>query len=267
VEKERFVCCCGHSNTHCPRQTRLQTALNGSVCGRRSEHQTRAVIVLHVVSDATQPVARAAFCHSTAPVCRATGHRVTSLLLLFVFSILISWTMGKSPSVRCPAMLCMAVALSMARAELDEIIDGLADDVHDWSRDPRALDFTSADANGDGAVDRSEYLAFFRAPMERLRLKDHERLKSALEASDRMRGNIFQRLDRDSDARLSRDEWDRVFISPAHGGRPGGAGDLLPETRARTSSRASDPRSRPSLGPTGCQRGCLRSKACQDALT
>ena len=70
---------------------------------------------------------------------------------------------------------------------------------------------TSADANGDGAVDRSEYLAFFRAPMERLRLKDHERLKSALEASDRMRGNIFQRLDRDSDARLSRDEWDRVF--------------------------------------------------------
>ena len=148
-----------------------------------------------------------------------------SLLLLFVFSILISWTMGKSPSVRCPAMLCMAVALSMARAELDEVIDGLADDVHDWSRDPRALDFTSADANGDGAVDRSEYLAFFRAPMERLRLKDHERLKSALEASDRMRGNIFQRLDRDSDARLSRDEWDRVFISPAHGGRPGGAGD------------------------------------------
>lgn len=119
----------------------------------------------------------------------------------------------------------MAVALSMARAELDEVIDGLADDVHDWSRDPRALDFTSADANGDGAVDRSEYLAFFRAPMERLRLKNQERLKSALEASDRMRGDIFQRLDRDSDARLSRDEWDRVFIAPAHGGRPGGAGD------------------------------------------
>ena len=136
MEKERFVCCCGHSNTHCPRQTRLQTALNGSVCGRTSEHQTRAVIVLHVASDSTQPVE-------------------------------------------------------------SDLLPG-----------------TRARLQRAGRVSR------YMCVCARVRVPQSSRL-----------------------------------LCPEHA--------LL----CCTSSRASDPRSRPSLGPTGCQRGCLRSKACQDALT
>jgi len=63
--------------------------------------------------------------------------------------------------------------------------------------------FIRADEDANGSLSKEEYKAFFRTPLEKMKTVS----KQAVEASDKIRGDIFDRLDGDHDGQLTRDEW------------------------------------------------------------
>jgi hypothetical protein len=94
--------------------------------------------------------------------------------------------------------------------ELDE-----AEEMFDMRRrGPRARkrhgsQFEQGDTNRDGVLDVEEYKAIYRNPLERLQETDAK--YKAIEASDRMKGETFPKIDTDSNGVISRGEWDSLM--------------------------------------------------------
>jgi len=94
--------------------------------------------------------------------------------------------------------------------ELDE-----AEEMFDMRRrGPRARkrhgsQFEQGDTNRDGVLDVEEYKAIYRNPLERLQETDAK--YKAIEASDRMKGGTFPKIDTDGNGVISRGEWDSLM--------------------------------------------------------
>lgn len=90
--------------------------------------------------------------------------------------------------------------------EEDMLDHDLDEESSEHMRKRRQEAYDQADTNKDGAIDLEEYRAYHRKPMERM--KHSTSMQTAIEASDRMRADVFKRLDLDKDEKLSRAEWD-----------------------------------------------------------
>lgn len=70
--------------------------------------------------------------------------------------------------------------------------------------------FETADTSGDGKLDKEEYKAFHRRALERMDTSSPG-IAKAIESSDRMRGDMFDRLDKDKDGMLTGAEWNSIY--------------------------------------------------------
>ena len=101
--------------------------------------------------------------------------------------------------------------------EDDHVVDKFAEDLQDMSTGSgdSGICFINMDTNHDGIVDKSEYCVFHRKPLKHVRMQSCS-MKIAVEASDRLRGQMFDRLDRDHNGLVSQKEWHRIFGKAGH---------------------------------------------------